>query len=102
MLAFDENLIESNHTLSHLESQLMKRCIKIGAMAGFLSGIIVFLGYAMASWWVCSSLRDCPGSWVPYVVIFTIGVAALTLLGALSAAILRKLYELTRVDGPSP
>ena len=102
MFAFDENLIESNHTLSHLESQPMSRCIKIGAAAGFLSGIIVFLGYAMASWWVCSSLRDCPGSWVPYLVIFAIGVATLTLLGALSAAVLRKLYDFTRVDGTSP
>ena len=77
----------------------MKRCIKIGATAGLLSGIIVFLGYAMASWWVCSSLRDCPGSWVPYLVIFAIGVAIFTALGSLTAVILRGLYELTRVDG---
>lgn len=77
----------------------MQRCIKIGAIAGFLSGIIVFLGYAMASWWVCSSLRDCPSSWVPYLAIFAIGVAVFTLLGSLAAAILRGLYDLTRVDG---
>lgn len=77
----------------------MKRCIKIGALAGFLAGVIVFLGYAMASWWVCSSLRDCPGSWVPYLVIFAIGVAIFTGLGSLTAAIMRGLYELTRVDG---
>ena len=80
----------------------MKRCIKIGALGGFLAGIIVFLGYAMASWWVCSSLRDCPGSWVPYLVIFAIGVAIFTGLGSLAAAILRGLYEVTRVDRPSP
>jgi len=77
----------------------MKRCIKIGALGGFLAGIIVFLGYATASWWVCSSLRECPGSWVPYLVIFAIGVAIFTALGSLTAAILRGLYELTRVDG---
>ena len=77
----------------------MKRCVKIGAIAGFLSGVIVFLGYAMASWWVCSSLRDCPGSWVPYLVIFAIGVAVFALLGLLAAAILRRLYDMTRVDG---
>ncbi|MXX92601.1 MAG: hypothetical protein F4Y63_04005 [Chloroflexi bacterium] len=77
----------------------MKRCIKIGALGGFLAGIIVFFGYAMASWWVCSSLRECPGSWVPYLVIFAIGVAIFTALGSLAAAILRGLYELTRVDG---
>ncbi len=80
----------------------MKRCIKIGALGGFLAGIIVFLGYAMASWWVCSSLRECPGSWVPYLVIFAIGVAIFTALGVLVAAILRGLYEVTRVDQPSP
>ena len=77
----------------------MKRCVKIGAIAGFLSGILVFLGYAMASWWVCSSLRDCPGSWVPYLVIFAIGVTVFSLLGSLAAAILRRLYDMTRVDG---
>ena len=77
----------------------MKRCIKIGALGGFLAGVIVFLGYAMASWWVCSSLRECPGSWVPYLVIFAIGVVIFTGLGSLAAAILRGLYELTRVDG---
>ncbi len=76
----------------------MKRCVKIGALAGFLSGIIVFLGYAFASWWVCSSLLDCPGSWIPYLVIFAIGVAVFTSLGVIAAAILRRLYELTRVD----
>ena len=80
----------------------MKRCIKIGALGGFLAGVIVFLGYAMASWWVCSSLRECPGSWIPYVVIFAIGVAVFTSLGVLGAAILRGLYEVTRVDRPSP
>ena len=77
----------------------MQKCIKIGALAGFLSGVIVFLGYAMASWWVCSSLRECPGSWIPYLVIFAIGVAIFTALGSLTAVILRGLYELTRVDG---
>lgn len=77
----------------------MKRCIKIGVLAGFLSGIIVFTGYAMTSWWLCTTLRDCPGSWIPYLVIFAIGVTIFTTFGALSAAILRKLYESTRVDG---
>ena len=77
----------------------MKRCVKIGAITGFLSGVLVFLGYAMASWWVCSSLRDCPGSWVPYLVIFAIGVTVFSLLGLLAAAILRRLYDMTRVDG---
>ncbi len=76
----------------------MKRCIKIGALAGFLSGIIVFLGYAMASWWVCSSLRDCPGSWIPYLVIFAIGVTMFTALGTLTAAFLRGMYDRFRVD----
>ena len=79
----------------------MRRCIKIGAIAGFLSGIIVFLGYALASWWVCDSLLDCPGHWLPYLIIFGIGVTTLTLMGVVTAAILRGLYELTRVDGPS-
>ncbi len=77
----------------------MKRCIKIGAITGFLSGIIVFIGYALASVWVCSSLLDCPGHWLPYLVIFTIGVAVFTLSGALLAAFLRGMYDLTRVDG---
>ena len=79
----------------------MRRCIKIGAIAGFLSGIIVFLGYALASWWVCDSLLDCPGHWLPYLIIFGIGVTTLTLMGVVTAAILRGLYEFTRVDGSS-
>lgn len=75
----------------------MKRCIKIGALGGFLAGIIVFLGYAMASWWVCSSLRECPGSWVPYLVIFAIGVSIFTLIGLIAAIVLHGLYRITRV-----
>ncbi len=79
----------------------MRRCIKIGAIAGFLSGIIVFLGYALTSWWVCSGLLDCPGHWLPYLIIFGIGVTTFTLIGVVTAAILRGLYEFTRVDGSS-
>ena len=80
----------------------MKRCIKIGTLAGFLSGVIVFIGYAFASWWVCSSLRDCPGSWIPYLVIFAIGVSLFTMVGATIATILHKLYDITRVDKSQP
>ena len=79
----------------------MRRCIKIGSIAGFLSGIIVFLGYVIASWWVCSGLLDCPGHWLPYLIIFGIGVTTFTLMGVVTAAILHGLYQLTRVDDPS-
>ena len=77
----------------------MKRCIKIGAITGFLVGTIVFAGYALASWWVCSTLLGCPGHWFPYLIIFIIGVAIFTALGTLTAAFLRGMYDRFRVDG---
>ena len=92
-----------NPTLSHLQSQAMKRYAKIGAVIGFLAGVVVFLGYIATSWWVCSTLLDCPGHWLPYAVIFTIGLTFFTAAGAIAAAILRGLYEMFRIDGgPSP
>ena len=77
----------------------MKRCVKIGAIAGFVLGILIFLGYIITSWWVCTTLLDCPGHWFPYLLIFAIGATITTLLGAATAFILRSLYEVTKVDG---
>ena len=80
----------------------MKRCVTIGAIAGLSIGVLIFLGYVIASWWVCSTLLDCPGHWLPYLLVFAIGATITTLLGATAAFLLRGLYEFTRVDEPSP
>ncbi len=69
----------------------------MGAILGFATGVVVFVGYVLASWWVCSSMLDCPGHWFPYLVIFGIGVAIFTLLGAAIAGTLRGLYLMTKV-----
>ena len=71
--------------------------MKIGAIAGFALGVIVFVGYVVTSWWVCSSMLDCPGHWLPYVAIFVVGVSVFTLIGTAVAAALRGLYEITKV-----
>ena len=76
----------------------MRRCIKIGGIGGAASGLIVFLGYVLASWWVCSGLLDCPGHWLPYLIIFAIGVSVFTLSGLILAAILHWFYQFTKVD----
>ena len=75
----------------------MRRCIKIGAIGGFLAGTLVFLGYIITSWWVCTTLLDCPGHWLPYLIIYAIGVTIATLIGLVTAVILHTLYRLTRV-----
>ncbi len=77
----------------------MKRYAKIGALIGFLAGVVVFVGYVATSWWVCSTLFDCPGHWLPYVIIFTIGLTFFTAAGAIAGAFLRGLYEMFRIDG---
>lgn len=77
----------------------MKRCVKFGAIAGFALGTLIFIGYIITSWWVCTTLLDCPGHWLPYLLIFAIGTTITTILGATTAFILRGLYEFTRVDG---
>ncbi len=77
----------------------MRRALKIGVALGFSFGVVVFAGYSLASWWVCSSSRLCPGHWLPYLIIFTIGVTIFALLGLAGAAMLRGMYEATRVDG---
>lgn len=92
-------LRRTNGIGKHLESQPMKRCIKIGAVAGFASGIIVFIGYVITSWWVCSTLLGCPGHWLPYLAIFGVGVSVFTLMGVTAAAVLHKLYDYFRVEG---
>ena len=80
-------------------SQIANTYAKIGAAIGFLAGVVVFLGYVATSWWVCTTLLDCPSHWSPYAVIFTIGLTFFTAAGAIAAACLRRLYELLRVDG---
>ena len=80
----------------------MRRCIKIGALGGFAAGILVFIGYVITSWWVCTTLLDCPGHWLPYLIIFAIGTTVFTLIGVVLAVVLRGLHSVTRVDGPSP
>ena len=77
----------------------MKRCIKFGAIGGFITGVIVFFGYVITSWWVCSSLLDCPGHWFPYLIIFAIGTTVFTLIGVILAVVLSGLHRVTRVDG---
>lgn len=77
----------------------MKRCVIIGAIAGLALGILVFFGYVITSWWVCTTLLDCPGHWLPYLLIFLIGTSITTLLGVSAAFILRRLYDFAKVDG---
>ncbi len=79
----------------------MRRALKIGAALGFSVGVVIFAGYALASWWVCSSSRICPDHWLPYLVVFMIGVTVFLLLGMVGAAMFRGMYEVTRVDGTS-
>ncbi len=81
-----------------LESVRMARCIKIGAFGGLAAGLVVFLGYVVASWWVCTTLRECPAHWLPYLVIFGIGVGVLTSVGIVAATVLHCLYRMTRVS----
>ena len=77
----------------------MKRCVIIGAVAGLALGILIFVGYVITSWWLCTTLRDCPGHWLPYLFIFAVGSTVATLLGAAAAFVLRALYDFTRVEG---
>ncbi len=76
----------------------MRRWVKVGTTLGFAAGVIVFAGYVVASWWVCTTLRQCPGHWFPYLVIFCIGTSIFTLMGFAAAAVLRGMYQITRVD----
>lgn len=76
----------------------MKKALIIGTSIGAALGAIIFAGYSAASWWVCSTLPDCPGHWLPYLVTFAIGTTVFTVAGAGIATTLRGLYNITRVD----
>lgn len=76
----------------------MKKALIIGTSIGAALGSIIFAGYAAASWWVCSTLPDCPGHWLPYLVTFAIGTTVFTAGGATMATTLRCMYNMTRVD----
>ena len=76
----------------------MKKALTIGAVIGAALGVIIFAGYAAAGWWVCTTLPDCPGHWLPYVLVFGIGVTIFTLVGAGISTFLRGMYNLTKVE----
>lgn len=76
----------------------MRKAVTVGTIIGFAIGVVVFVGYALAAWWVCSGILVCPGHWIPYAIVFTLGVTLFTLLGAGAGMLLRGMYQVTRVD----
>ena len=78
------------------------KAAKIGAALGSGIGVLVFAGYALASWWFCSGSRSCPDHWLPYAIVVFSGVALFAVMGTVAGAIGRAMYQVTRVDGGSP
>lgn len=76
----------------------MRNAFILGATIGGALGAVVLIGYAAAGWWVCTSLTDCPAHWLPYLVVYVVGVIGISLASGGIAAGLRFLYRTTRVD----
>lgn len=72
------------------------RALITGGIIGALFGAVFSGGYAATSVWLCSTNLNC-GHWAPIVIVFWIGVAIFTILGAVGAAVLNKMYKLFRV-----
>lgn len=63
---------------------------------GAFFGVIFFAAYSGTAAWICDSRFDC-GHWVPIIVVFAIGAAASTVIGAGAGCVLHKMYNLFKV-----
>ena len=46
-----------------------RRPLVVGLIFGNLLGLMIAIGYAATSAWLCSGIRKCPASWEPYAYV---------------------------------
>ncbi|MEX0763534.1 MAG: hypothetical protein WD208_08125 [Dehalococcoidia bacterium] len=75
----------------------MRRSAVIGAIVGLLFGIVMSIGYAGASIFLCYQERACPDHWLPFALVFLIGLTIAAIIGTVVALVLRLAFIATRV-----
>ncbi len=77
----------------------------MGLIVGGTIGLAIALGYALTGAWLCTGIRSCPASWVPFAVVSSIIFVLITLVGVVVAVVGAKLYKIfdtaLTVDGAS-
>ncbi len=71
-----------------------RRPVFVGFILGTVLGAAVALGYGLTAGWLCSGIRDCPASWIPFAFISSIIFFIVLGMTTLVTVILTKLYRI--------
>ena len=66
----------------------------VGLILGSTVGLMIALGYGLPSIWLCSGIRKCPESWIPFAVVAAIIFILITPIGVAVAVIGARLYKI--------
>lgn len=71
-----------------------RRPVFVGFILGTVLGAAVALGYGLTAGWLCSGIRECPASWIPFAFISSIIFFIVLGMTTLLTVILTKLYRI--------
>lgn len=71
-----------------------RRPVFVGFILGTVLGAAVALGYGLTAGWLCSGIRDCPASWIPFAFISSIIFFIVLGMTTIVTVILTKLYRI--------
>jgi len=71
-----------------------RRPVFVGFILGTVLGAAVALGYGLTAGWLCSGIRECPASWIPFAFISSIIFFIVLGMTTLVTVILTKLYRI--------
>ena len=66
----------------------------VGLILGSTVGLMIALVYGLTSVWLCSGIRKCPESWIPFAVVAAIIFIVITPIGVAVAVIGARLYKI--------
>jgi len=71
-----------------------RRPLFAGLILGTVLGAAIALGYGLTAGWLCSGIRECPASWIPFAFISSIIFVIVLSMTTIVTVILAKLYRI--------
>ena len=66
----------------------------VGLIFGSLLGLMIAIGYAATSAWLCSGIRKCPASWEPYAYVSAIILLVVVFTAVVVSVVGARVYKI--------